>query len=269
MNWRLWTTFLAVMDKQSLSGAARYLAMTQPTIGRHIDMLEAELGAVLFTRSKSGMATTAATLKRQAANATNKRPAIVRITANQIVGTELLPNALREFRLSNPQIQLEIDITNALLNLPQRSADIAIRMTRPTQDKLVAKKIRDAHLGLYASRDYIKSRGEPKQADALFDHDLIGYDKDQHRLSGITIGSRALTPGDFAIRCDSDIAQLAALRAGLGIGICHAKIAKRDGLISILTSEISLVLPVWLVMHEDLKSDPHVRAVFDHLGRSV
>jgi len=131
------------------------------------------------------------------------------------------------------------------------------------------KKIRDAHLGLYASRDYIKSRGEPKQADALFDHDLIGYDKDQHRLSGITIGSRALTPGDFAIRCDSDIAQLAALRAGLGIGICHAKIAKRDGLISILTSEISLVLPVWLVMHEDLKSDPHVRAVFDHLGRSV
>jgi len=285
IDWRLWTTFLAVIDKQSLSGAARYLSMTQPTIGRHIDTLETALGATLFTRSKAGlsptelartllpnvrlMANTAAALTRQAANTAHKTPGIVRITANEIVGTELLPNALTEFRQFNSQIQLEINITNALLNLPQRSADIAIRMTRPTQDKLVAKKIRDAHLGLYASPVYIERRGAPKHTEQLFAHDLIGYDKDQYRLEGLKIANRALMPKDFSIRCDNDVAQLAALRAGLGIGMSHAKIAKRDGLIPVLASEISIILPVWLVMHEDLKSDPNVRAVFDHLARTV
>jgi len=285
IDWRLWTTFLAVMENQSLSGAARYLSMTQPTVGRHIDTLETALNATLFTRSKAGlsptalsrtllpnvrlMANTAATLKRQAANAVNKTPSIVRITASQIVGTELLPNTLREFRQLNSQIELEINITNELLNLPQRSADIAIRMTRPTQNKLVAKKIRDANLGLYASAEYIKKRGKPKHLEALFEYDLIGYDQDQHRLSGMKLGNRALTPGDFSIRCDNDVTQLAALRAGLGIGVCHAKIAKRDGLQSILASNVSIVLPIWLVMHEDLRHDPDVRAVFDHLARTV
>jgi len=285
IDWRLWTTFLAVMNNQSLSGAARYLSMTQPTIGRHIDMLEMALGAALFTRSKAGlsptdlartllpnvrlMASTAAALKRQAANAVNKIPGIVRITASQIVGTELLPNTLHEFRQLNSQIQVEINITNELLNLPQRSADIAIRMTRPTQEKLVAKKIRDAHLGLYASFDYVERRGVPKDIEALFEHDLIGYDQDQHRLAGLKLGNRAFMPRDFSIRCDNDVAQLAALRAGLGIGLCHAKIAKRDGLKSILTSEVSAILPVWLVMHEDLKSDPNVRTVFDHLAKTI
>jgi len=285
IDWRLWTTFLAVMENHSLSGAARYLAMTQPTIGRHIDTLEDALGATLFTRSKAGlsptelartllpnvhlMASTAAALKRQAANKTNKTPSIVRITASQIVGTELLPNTLTEFRRLNSQIQLEINITNELLNLPQRSADIAIRMTRPTQEKLVAKKIRDAQLGLYASSNYIEKRGAPKRIEDLFEHDLIGYDKDQFRLADLKLGKRALTPQDFSIRCDNDVAQLAALRAGLGIGVAHAKIAKRDKLISVFPSKISIVLPMWLVMHEDLKSDPNVRAVFNHLSMTI
>jgi len=285
VDWGLWRSFLAVIDTQSLSGAARYLSMTQPTLGRHIDSLELALGAPLFTRSKAGLRptnlamsllpnarlieNTASALRRQAANTVNQTPSVVRITASQIIGTEFLPEILSEFRTLHPQIQIELKITNTLLNLPQRSADIAIRMARPTQDKLVAKKIRDARLGLYANNDYAQRRGIPKNIDELFQHDLIGYDQNQYMLKGFKLNGRLLDRNDFSIRCDDDVAQLAALRAGLGIGICQAKIAIRDNLVPILPSDISIKLPIWLVMHEDLKTDLNVRAIFDYLAKAI
>jgi DNA-binding transcriptional LysR family regulator len=71
----------------------------------------------------------------------------------------------------------------------------------------------------------------------------------------------------FALRSDSDIAQLAALRAGFGIGVCQLGIARRDkNLVPVLHSELVFPMEAWLVMHRDLRSSRRIRLLFDHLA---
>jgi DNA-binding transcriptional LysR family regulator len=69
----------------------------------------------------------------------------------------------------------------------------------------------------------------------------------------------------FAFRCDSDVGQYAALRAGFGIGVCQNALGKRDKLIPLLTGVVGFELEVWVAMHKDLKASQRMRLMFDHL----
>lgn len=282
INWEYWKTFGVVLETGSLSGAARKLDLTQPTVGRHIDALEASLGAALFVRSQSGlistslartlaphsinMASMAQTLRRTAFNAAETVKGVARLTASEIVGTEILPSILASFRANYPAISIELELSNRQQDLLHRNADIAVRMTRPSQGKLTARKLIDIPLGLYAHKKYLDRYGIPENPDDLFKHDLIGVDRDTAQLGELEIAGRKLTPDDFALRCDSDLGQLASLRAGFGIGVCQLGIAAKDPLlVRVLPELIISNLPMWLVMHEDLKADKCVRRLYEYL----
>jgi DNA-binding transcriptional LysR family regulator len=74
----------------------------------------------------------------------------------------------------------------------------------------------------------------------------------------------------FALRCDADLAQLAALRAGYGLGVCQLGIARRDPeLVEVLSGAFKFELDTWLVMHKDLRNTRRVRLLFDHLARAL
>ena len=147
---------------------------------------------------------------------------------------------------------------------------MAVRMVRPNKGNLVARKIGDYGLGMYADETYLARRGEPRSAMDLLQHDLIGLDRDFGRLSSFNLDGRPVQPSDFSLRCDSDLGQLACLRAGLGIGICQQQIAARmPALRRVLPDVFAASLPVWLVMHEDLKSDRCVRALYNHLAAAL
>ena len=104
----------------------------------------------------------------------------------------------------------------------------------------------------------------------MFDHALIGPDRDDDRLAGVEIGGRPLSRDMFAFRVDDDVAQLAALRAGLGIGACQRRIAEQDGeRVPVLAQEISFDIDLWLAMHEDLRAVRRVRLLFDHLAEAL
>ena len=283
IHWNHWKTFLAVVETGSLLAAARQLSLTQPTVGRHIDTLEEILGAPLFTRSQLGlsptglaqslaplansMAATAGALNRAAVNASETLGGVVRITASEIVGVELLPSALAAFRATHPSIEIELHLSNLQQDMVHRDADIAVRMIRPQQDRLIARKLRDVHLGLYAHKAYVDRKGVPETLNALADHDLIGVDADGHRLADFEIAGKNLAVTDFSLRCDSDLGQLGCLRAGLGIGVCHQSIAARDSMLCpVLEDSVRFTLPMWLAMHEDMKADRCIRALYDHLA---
>ena len=177
-SWELFRTFLEVVRDGSLSGAARRLGLTQPTVGRHVDALEAALSLPLFTRSPQGLIPTAAALdlvphaeSMAAASAALRRAAsgeaatdrgTVRITASEIMGCEVLPPMLASFRRKHPRIELELTLNNRNEDLLRRDADIAVRMNRPTQKALVARRIGKTMIGLYAHRDYLAEFGTPK-----------------------------------------------------------------------------------------------------------
>jgi DNA-binding transcriptional LysR family regulator len=286
VSWDYWKTFKAVLETGSLSAAARVLSISQPTAGRHISALEEAFDGQLFTRSQSGLIPTplasslapgadqletiTQTLLRTAVSEPESLQGVVRITSSEIVGAEVLPPLLEQFRREYPSVRIELHLSNLRQDLLRRDADIAVRMVRPEQGKLVAREIGDYELGLYAHETYLARRGEPRSAMDLLQHDLIGLDRDFGRLSSFNLDGRPVQPSDFSLRCDSDLGQLACLRAGLGIGICQEQIAARMlALRRVLPDVFAASLPVWLVMHEDLKSDRCVRALYNHLAATL
>lgn len=285
-TWDLYRSFLEVLRTGSLSAASRSLGLTQPTVGRHIAMLEKTLhGRPLFTRSRTGlhptetarelrshaesMAAAAGALLRAASGGAEEMRGAVRLTASEIIGAEVLPQMLTEFRGRQPGVIVELSLSNQSADLLRRDADIAVRMVRPSQKALVARRVGKTALGLHASRQYVEARGMPRQLADLQHHALIGFDRAPTASRGLKL-PMPLTRELFAYRCDSDLGQLAAIRAGFGIGVCQYGVAamSHPPLVSILPQEVRFELDIWIVMHEALRKTARIRMMFDHLVTS-
>jgi DNA-binding transcriptional LysR family regulator len=282
-KWETYRSFLAVMTEGSLSAAARKLGLTQPTLGRHIDELETDLGLKLFTRSQAGliatqaarellphaqaMASAANALVRASSAADAEERGTVRLTASVFIGGEVLPEILTRFREKHPRIAIELVLSDATQDLLRRDADIAVRMVQPKQDALVAKKIGKTTLGLFARRDYLERHGAPRTLDEVAQHAVIGYDRETAFLRALQGMGLTLTRQTFALRVDDDLARLNALRAGYGIGVCQIGVARRDPeLVHLLPKAFGIDLGLWIVMHKDLRGTHRMRLLFDHLA---
>jgi DNA-binding transcriptional LysR family regulator len=262
------------------------LALTQPTIARHIEALEVAIGFALFVRSARGlsatevalelkpyaeaMAATAGALLRAASGQGGAIRGTVRVTASEIVGAEVLPRILTALREAHRELEIELVLFNSVHNLLRRDADIAVRMVEPQHEALVVRRIGEVTLGLHAHERYLKRAGTPRTLGALKEHTLIGFDRETPEIRAMRQRVKGLEHVHFALRADSDIAQLMAIRSGFGIGICQVELAKRDSnLRRVLANELQLKLGVWVVMHENLRSSPRCRAVFDWLAAGL
>ncbi|MBT2373458.1 LysR family transcriptional regulator [Pseudomonas fluorescens] len=280
IGWELYRSFLGVLREGSLSGAARRLGITQPTVGRHIAALEKALGVALFTRSPSGllptavalalrthaetMETTAAALERVASSRGPEVRGVVRVSASEVIGVEVLPPILARLRRQHRHLKIELVLTSRLLDLLQLEADIAVRMVRPSQEQLLARRIGNIELGLHAHDDYLQHHGTPRQLSELAPHSIIGYDQENAFIRSLPL--KGIDRSNFALSCDSDLAQLALIRAGAGIGVCQVPLAQPDTrLIRVLPDVFSLELETWVTMHEDLRNSPRCRVTFDAL----
>jgi DNA-binding transcriptional LysR family regulator len=285
-DWNLYRSFLAVLREKSLSAAARALNLTQPTLARHIDALEAAMGFELFTRSQQGLTPTeaavelapyaenveanTAALLRIASGLGQTVKGTVRISASEIVGAEILPSMLARLRREYPALEFELVLSNAVDNLLRRDADIAVRMVEPAQEALVVRKLGTVSLGLHAHKDYLERAGTPASLGDLAGHSVIGFDRETPAIRAM----RSRVPGAetlrYAFRADSDIAQWRAIQAGFGVGICQVRLAKPDrDLVHLLAEAFELQLGVWLAMHENLRATPRCRAVFDGLASGL
>jgi DNA-binding transcriptional LysR family regulator len=282
ISWELYRSFLGVLKEGSLSGAARALDIAQPTAGRHIAALEKSLGLALFTRSQTGlmpteaaqslrgfaeaMQSTAASLERAATSQGVGVRGTVRVTASDVIGVEVLPPIVTALRDQFPELTVELVLTNRVQDLLRREADIAVRMVRPRQELLVARRVGRIKLGLHAHQRYLTRHGTPGSVADLATHALIGFDQATAyvRNAGKTLSSwrREL----FSVRTDSDLAHLALIRSGAGIGVCQTAIARRDdAIVRVLPKQFSLPLETWITMHEDLRNSPRCRVTFDAL----
>ena len=282
IGWELYRSFLGVLKEGSLSAAARALGVSQPTIGRHIASLEKSLGLALFTRSPTGllptesalalkthaesMESTAAALERTAASQGAGVKGVVRITASDVIGVEVLPPVVARLRHEHPDLKIELVLTNRVQDLLRREADIAVRMTHPKQETLIARRIGRIEVGMHATRQYLAEYGVPGNFAELAHHTLIGFDQETAFIRSARKHAPLLNRDKFSLRTDSDLAQLALIRAGAGIGICQVPIAKRsDALVRVLPRQLALYLETWITMHEDLRNRPSCRVTFEAL----
>ena len=286
-DWRLVRSFLAALDQGSLLGAARTLRMSQPTLGRHIAELESQLAVVLFERTGRGLIATATALQladaarsmeagamqlaRTLSGVQTQSSGTVRITASVPVAVQLMPPLLARMRQALPDIQVELVSSNQVSNLLRREADIALRMVRPEQSSLIARKIGDVGLGAYAHRSYLARRGGLRKATDLLQHELIGSDTDSAILHGFQAMGHPVTRAVFALRSDDLMVQWQAVRAGLGVGFCADYMARTDAdVVRVLPGLLKIPpLPMWLAVHREIRSNRRIRAVFDFLAEAL
>ncbi len=278
-NWELFAAYLAVCRCNSLSAAARQLGLSQPTVRRQIEALESLVGAALFTRSPSGltpiaghsalmaqaqsMEAAAMAFARLASGAADDVAGSVRLSCSRVYGVEILPPILADLHQHWPALEVELVPTNDVSNLLRRDADIAVRLTPPRQEALIARKVAPMRVGFYAAPS-LAARLDGMDYTALAATGLmIGQDRDDSLSTGLRQLGLA-PPQRTVFRCDDDLAQLAAIRHGIGFGICQVVIGDRSGLVRLLPN-LTPTYDAWVLMHEDQRRLARTRTVFDAL----
>lgn len=285
-DWSLVRSFLAVLEQGSLLAAARQLHSSQPTIGRHVKELEAQLDLVLFERTGRGLLPTEAALRladsartmqsgadqlaRSVVGSDRSASGTVRITASQPVACYVLPPLLAQMRLTLPQVQVELVASNAVSNLLRREADIAVRMVQPEQATIIARRVGKVALRACAHQDYLRRRGLPRHPSDLLSHDLIGGDRSEETLRGFAARGFAVTREQFAFRTDDLIVVWQAVRAGLGVGFVSEHLIRTEPSVVPLLPKLKIEpLPVWLAVHKEIRASKRIRAVYDFLSEAL
>ncbi len=286
IDWSLVRAFLAVAEKGSLSAAGRLLGTSQPTLGRQVRQLEDLLGQVLFHRKPKGLELTAngqslleparimhramIEIELTAAGQQTEATGTVRITASDTVSVYILPPILAALHADHPGIRIDVVPSDSSENLLFREADIAVRMYRPEQLELVARHLGDFPLGLFASRSYLQKAGRPRTIADLFDHPVIGYDRNEEIIRGMQERNMPASRDMFAFRCDSHTVGWEMVRAGCGVGFGMKALGALHDDVEDLDFDIDLPsLPVWLATHQALRHTPRIAVVWEALASGL
>ncbi|MFO1067920.1 MAG: LysR family transcriptional regulator [Geminicoccaceae bacterium] len=256
---------LAIGRAGSLAGAARDLAIDHSTAFRRLGALEAMLGVRLFERARAGYAPTAAgeavvaaaqrveaevlAAERLVAGEDLRPGGVVRLTTTDTLAGLLAP-VLAACRRAYPAITLELVVTNALLTLTRRDADIALRPSDDVPGHLVGRRLCNIASAVYAV-------DPPPDA-------WVGPDESLGHLRAAAWLAREVADGRVALRCNSLMGLLAAARAGIGRAVLPCFLGDAEPALRRLGAPLpGLETGLWLLVHPDLRRVARIRAVID------
>jgi len=285
-DWNKARAFLVTAEEGSLSAAARALGMAQPTLGRQVDGLEQELGIVLFERVGRGLQLTPGGLElldhvrvmgdaagRVSMNALGQSQTLegrVCISASETYAAVLLPPIIAKLRILEPDIHVEIVVSNQASDLRRREADIAIRNFRPTEPDLIAKKVGEADAVLYATPDYIEKIGNPTMPQDLRHAHFVNLDHAGMMIKALNKLGLGLTEENFPLLTESYLVMWELVRQGVAIGILDAHIGDADPIVRrVLPNFQPLIFPIWIVSHRELTTSRRIRRVYDYLAEEL
>jgi DNA-binding transcriptional LysR family regulator len=285
LDWKDLRFFLAIQRAGSLTAAAARLRVNQSTVSRRLAALESAIGARLFERTPGGLRPTttadritpaaqrleaeALAFGRALSGAGPRVEGVVRVTATEGLGTHLVAPALRDFHRAHPGMQVELLLDSRSLNLSRREADMALRLTRPRQAGLVARKLGEVRSALYASARYLEERGRPAPSDGLAGHVILAYDESLSAVPESRWMAQQARRAACALRTNSVVAQLRAAEAGVGLALLPCYLAEPAGLMRVLTRSADVRRELWLVLHSDLQHAPRVRVVVEFLAATA
>lgn len=285
MNWDDIRIFLGVARTGQILAAAKRLGLNHATVARRLTALEGSLGARLFDRSTSGCVLTdagsrffdraemmeAAALAAEAdlGDDTPEISGTVRIGAPDGFGVAYLAPRLSLLTRQHPGLTVQLVPVSRSFSLSRREADIAVTIERPETGRLIAGKLVDYALGLYASKTYLMERGTPETPSDLSAHDLIGYVEDLLYSASLNYGAEFFKGWTARFEIASALGQTEAVKAGAGIGILHDFIARADPSLVPVLPDMKLKRAYWMVTHESSRPLRHVAAVQDFLREQV
>jgi DNA-binding transcriptional LysR family regulator len=286
LDWNQLRAFLETAETGSLSAAARKLGLTQPTLSRQVAAIEQRLGVTLFERVGKAMVPTSTGLdllehartmgsaaEELALAATGRSQAVaglVSISASDGVAAYILSRAIHRIREAAPGIVVEVISSNAISDLRRREADIAIRHVSPDQPDLIARLIREATAGFYASEAWVAAHGHPHTAEEAVAHDFIGVDRTGRFLEFLRSHGLPLTATNIPMYSENSVTAWEMLRQGLGIGVMMDEVARvTPGVVRVLEELAPIRFPIWLVTHRELRTARRIRVVFDLLAEHL
>ncbi len=280
INWELLRYFAALRRAGSLAGAARHLQVDQTTVGRRLAALEKEIGVKLLRRTQRGYRITPAgeeilsdlevaesafvAIERRISGRDERLEGRVHVTSTETLSTQIL-GALATFRARHPHVDIDYLATNRNLSLTRGESDIAVRVGRPKEQSLLARRVGDLGFAMYAAESYLRRRGTPTPG-RLAGHDLLWFGEDLAPLAS-SRQLRALTAGgNVVVRTNGMMLLTAAAVAGLGVAMLPCLIADEQPTLRRIDRPIK-VAEMWLITHRDARDNARVHALSDHLYR--
>ncbi len=283
LDWEDLRYFAAVCDGGSIAAAARALGVNHSTVLRRLDSLERTLGVRLFERFQTGYVMTAAgnTLRERMAPLAEQvaaaRRAVegrdtalsgeIRITTTDTLARSLLLPALARFRQRHPDVRLHLVVNNAFLNLNRREADVALRPSNTPPETLVGKRLGAMHSAVFGAPAYLDAvRGRGIAPDDWAAHDWVGFDDSLSHLAQARWMARHVPEQRIALRADSLLTMVDAVRDGIGLAPLLLHLASHDpGLRQLAPHDPAFDTGLWLLTHRDLKDTARIRALMDFL----
>ncbi|WP_374628690.1 LysR family transcriptional regulator [Pannonibacter indicus] len=285
MNWDDLRIFLAVARSGQMLGAAKRLGVNHATVARRLTALEDSLNTRLVERGTTGCSLTEAgerllpaaermeaELLAASSGLSGTHPGIsgtVRIGAPDGFGVTYLAPRLARLTRAHPGLTIQLVPMPRSFSLSRREADIAVTIERPEHGRLVAAKLVDYALGLYASTEYLARCGAPQTLADLSAHDLVGSVEDLIYSPALNYAADFTRNWTSRFEIASALGQTEAVRAGAGIGILHAFIARNDANLRPVLPEVQVKRAYWMVTHESSRPLRHIAAVQDFLRACV
>jgi DNA-binding transcriptional LysR family regulator len=279
MDWDNTRIFLAIHRAGTLRAAAAVLQIDQATVGRRLLALEKSLAARLFLRTPNGYVPTRAgelalpaaeameraadQLERQTQGTDERVSGTVRVATSDTIGSSVMIDAVRRVRTAHPDLRVILSTSTQITSLTRRDADIAVRNVRPDNPDLISRHLVRRELGLYASKAYLKTHGEPRRGTAFEGHSVVIYQRVLSMARGDALCGEPLGNARIAMEVNSGLLMIEAVRAGLGIAEIPVYMAVGDARLKRIWPDRGEFYDLWLVMHGDLHRSARVRAVAD------
>ena len=286
LDWNAFRFVVAVAETGSLSGAARQLKVSQPTVGRKISELEQQLKVQLFDKLFNGysltpagrtilelcldMQSNALGIERLVAGQDQDLSGQIRVSTTEGLGTYWLMPKLHEWRADHPSIKIDMLISTSMLDLIRREADVALRLGNPGSDDLVGRKLGHIAFGLYGSLSYFQRHGIPSDLADLARHTIIESSGSLMNVDQATKLRELTGDSTIALHCNHLPAQIAATAAGLGLFAMPCYVGdKTNDFQRVLKDDFNVTIDLWLLTHRDLRSIARIRAMLDFLAAKV
>lgn len=285
-DWNDLSYFLAVSREGTLAAAARTLRVDATTVGRRLAVLEEELGTRLFDRTPAGLVLTASgrnirgtveemeasvhAVERKAGGDDTRLEGVVRVTLTEAFAVNTLLPRFGPFHERHPGIEVRFLTDYGALNLARREADLAVRLTRPKEEALVARKVGEIAITLYASEAYLARRGLPDPASGFAGHEVLGHVEPATAWPEARWMTASAPSARVVARFNSLLSVVAAVRAGMGLGLMPCFTGDSEpGLRRVLPPVPSLKRDIWLVVHRDMQQNARVRAVLHFIDELI
>jgi DNA-binding transcriptional LysR family regulator len=282
IEWDDLRYILAVAGAGSLAGAARNLGVNHTTVLRRVGAFEARLGLRLFERMPTGYVLTVGgeelvaaarqiddtvtRLERKLAGQDLRLSGAIRVTSTDTLMVSILPEILAEFRAANPGIGIEVALSNVMLNLTRREADIAIRPAKDPPETLVGRRIAKIAFAIYGSSQYLSRR---RKTDDLAGHQWVGPDDSLADTSVARWMRSELPESEIVLRADSLLAMREAARAGLGLAALPCYLGDTSpGLMCVHRPIAAMQTTLWILTHEDLRRTARIRAFTEFAAKA-